>query len=409
MSEQQHCVIIGAGHGASHLAFSLRKLGWDGSITVVGEEPHLPYHRPPLSKNYLSGGKSLQQILLRPAAAYESNDVKLRLSSRVESIDREQKTVLLTSGEVIGYSHLVLATGARARKLALDGEALNGVCYLRNADDVERIKTLATPSKRAVIVGGGYIGLEAAATLRKLGLHVTVVESMDRVLARVTSSTVSTFFERIHREEGVEIRTSTTVDRILGDQAVSGVQLSTKEVLDADLVIVGVGVLPNSAIAEASGLGVDDGVVVDEYCATDDASIFACGDCARGHHDFYGKKLRLESVQNANDQATTVARAICGEKKPYSTVPWFWSDQYDVKLQIAGLPAGYDDLVVRGSPDVGRQFSVVYLRDSTVISVDAINSPVEFVLGKKLLEQQKKISLDMLRNESRKLSECCTT
>ena len=379
------CVIVGASHAGVTCALRLRRLGWTGSITLVGEEPQVPYHRPPLSKDYLKGAKERESILLSGAASYEKADVDLLLSVRVETIDRERHRISTADGTYFEYDKLVLATGARARELPFAKPEVPGVCYLRSMADVDRIRDTANAGGNAVIIGGGYIGLETAASLRSLGVQVTVLEAMDRVLQRITSEPVSTFFTRVHREEGVEIREQSQVSGLIGTKSVEAVHLDSGEQIEADLVIIGIGVIPNTEMAAAAGLKVNNGICVDEFARTDDPDIYAIGDCSNFVHPRYDRQMRLESVQNANDQALTAAKSITGQPEPYNTVPWFWSDQYDVKLQIAGLAEGYDEIVVRGDSTTGRAMSVLYLQNKKLLAVDALNSPRDFVQGKKLI------------------------
>jgi 3-phenylpropionate/trans-cinnamate dioxygenase ferredoxin reductase subunit len=381
----ERCVIVGASHAGTTCALRLRRLGWTASIVLIGEEPHLPYHRPPLSKDYLKGAKERESILLSSAASYEKAGVDLRLGVRVETVDRDRHRISTADGTHIEYDKLVLATGARARELPFANPAIPGVCYLRSMADVDQIRDAANAGVSAVIIGGGYIGLEAAASLRSLGLQVTVLEAMDRVLQRITSEPVSGFFTRVHREEGVDIREQAQVSGLVGSDAVEAVQLDSGEQIKASLVIIGIGVVPNTELAASAGLKVDNGICVDEFARTDDPNIYAVGDCSSFVHPRYDRPMRLESVQNANDQALTAAKSIAGEPEPYNTVPWFWSDQYDVKLQIAGLAEGYDEIVVRGDPTTGRSMSVLYLQNKKLLAVDALNSPRDFVQGKKLI------------------------
>ncbi len=383
--DQQHCVIVGASHAGSQASLRLRKLGWNGKITIVGEEPHLPYHRPPLSKDYLKGAKTENSMHLAAEVNYQNNNIDLCIGTRADEIDRRNRTLRLDSGKFLQYSHLVLAVGSSPRELPLPGANLDGVHYLRYIDDVDRIRSGVREGRRAVVIGGGYIGLEVAASLRMLGMEVTVMEALPRVLQRVTCETVSEFFTRVHREESVDIRTDARVSRVLGDGAVSGVELANGELIDTNLVVVGIGIVPNTSLAEAAGLEVDNGIAVDEHARTSDPAIYAVGDCTSFYHTRYGRKVRLESVQNANDQAIVAAQAIAGTPAPYDAVPWFWSDQFDVKLQIAGLAQGADEQVVRGDPAAGRKMSVVYLKDRKLLAVDALNRPQDFVFGKKLI------------------------
>ncbi|MEM7277846.1 MAG: FAD-dependent oxidoreductase, partial [Pseudomonadota bacterium] len=296
--------------------------------------------------------------------------------------------------------------GARPRALPVPGATLPGVCYLRDATDIARIKQRVSAGGNAVVIGGGYIGLEAAATLRKLDMQVTVVEAQDRVLQRVTTPLISKFFTRLHTEQGVSVLCASGVDAIVGDTEVQGVALGGGEVIPADLVIVGIGVLPNTELAEAADLAVDNGIRVDAFGRTNDASIYASGDCANGEHAHYGLSMRLESVQNANDQGLTVAKSINGDNVAYAALPWFWSDQYDVKLQIAGLTQGFDRQVVRGDSSNGRKFAVFYLKGNTLLAVDAINSPKEFVGSKKLILERAQMNAESLANPEIALSDC---
>lgn len=397
-SEEQNCVIVGASHAGTTCAMNLRRRGWLGSITLVGAEAHLPYHRPPLSKDYLKGVKGRETLHLSNAASYEKSGIDLRLGQRIEAIDRDQKCVSVEDGSQIDYDALVLATGARARKLTFDNASLPGVCYLRDMHDVDRIREAVSADGNAVIIGGGYIGLEAAASLRALGMQVTVLEAMDRVLQRVTSEPVSSFFTRVHREEGVDIRERCQVTALIGGDSIEGVQLASGEQIDANLVVIGIGVLPNVELAVSAGLKIDNGISIDEFARTDDPTIYAIGDCASFVHSRYDRSMRLESVQNANDLALTAVKSMLGQPEAYVSVPWFWSDQYDIKLQIVGLADGADEVIIRGDAMRGRSFSVLYLRDKQLLAVDAINSPRDFVHGKKLILSGDTLNAELLAN-----------
>ncbi|MEM8983557.1 MAG: FAD/NAD(P)-binding oxidoreductase [Pseudomonadota bacterium] len=402
----KHCVVVGGSHAGSQVALNLAKAGWDGAITLIGDEPYMPYHRPPLSKDFLAGAKTLDQLHLRPSAQYEKANVAVRLGETVTAIDRSEQTVTVGDGATLHYDRLVLATGARVRRLPTDGAQLPGVFYLRNAADSLAIQAAAETATAAAVIGGGYIGLEAAATLRKRGLPVTVIEAADRVLQRVTSPEMSAFFERVHTEEGVDVRTSTGVTRILGTSHVTGVELADGAHIDADLVIVGIGVVPNVELAEAAGIDCDDGIVVDELARTSDPNIWACGDCAAGHNRYLSRRLRLESVQNANDQGLVVARSIAGGTEPYDAVPWFWSTQYDVKLQIAGLTTDYTSTVARGDMRSGRSFALCYLDGTRLIAVDAVNAPRDFIMARQLLTDRAEVDVDRLQHADTPLAEC---
>jgi len=401
----QTCVIIGASHAAAQLAPTLRQEGWEGRIIVIGDEAHIPYHRPPLSKTYLSGEKAMDEIYIRPAAVYEKDEVEFLLNTRVDSIDRQNKTLSLSNGESIAYDKLALTLGSRVRKVDLPGVELEGIYYLRDAADVEKIKTKTGKGKKAVIVGGGYIGLETAAVLRKLGMEVTVLEMMERVLQRVTAPEISEFYNRIHTEEGVNICCGVGVSAFEGNVKVEKVICSNGDTHDADLVVVGVGILPNVELAEAAELEVNNGIVVDEFARTSDHDIVAAGDCTFHYNSLYEKDIRLESVQNATDQARVAALTLCGKEKAYEALPWFWSDQYDLKLQIAGLSQGYDEVIIRGDRQNSRSFAAFYLKDGKVISVDAVNKAPEFMVGKRLISGKLLVDKAKLADENISMKE----
>ena len=387
----ENFIIAGASHAASMLAPTLRQQGWQGRIIVIGAEASIPYHRPPLSKDYLAGEKTLDEILIRPAKVYEKSEVEFILNTSVESIDRNNKTVRLSNNETLPYDKLALTVGSKVRKVNLPGTDLAGVFYLRDLRDVERIAPFIIAGANAVIVGGGYIGLETAAVLNKKGMNVTVLEMMERVLQRVTAPVMSAFFTRVHEEEGVEIRCGTGVAGFKGNGRVTGVTCSDGSEFPAELVIIGVGILPNTELAEAAGLKVDNGIVVNAQAQTSDPDIFAAGDCTFHHNPIYDRWVRLESVQNATDQSRVAAGAACGKEVSYNAVPWFWSEQYDLMLQIAGLSQGYDEIITRGDPDNSRSFAAFYLKSGRVIAVDAINKPQEFMATKKLVALKQEI------------------
>jgi 3-phenylpropionate/trans-cinnamate dioxygenase ferredoxin reductase subunit len=396
----EHCIIIGASHAAAQLISSLRQEGWEGRISLIGDEPYLPYHRPPLSKAFFVGEKTEDQLLIRAADFYDKNKVDLLLGSRVTNIDRDAKKIILADRAEISYTKLALTTGARVRKIPLTGGELPGVFYMRDLNDVKQTHKFTGRGKSAVIIGGGYIGLETAASLRKIGMSVTVIEAMSRVLQRVTAPEVSAFYTRIHTEEGVDIRTEAGVDAIVGDKHVEGVRLADGSTVRADLVIIGVGVIPNIELAEAAGLTIDNGIAVDEFATTNDADIVAAGDCTNHYNPIYQRKLRLESVQNATDQAKIAAKSICGKPEAYSALPWFWSDQYDLKLQIAGLSQGFDEVIIRGDSAQGRSFAAFYFCKGRFIAVDAINRPKEFMMSKRALTAGQNVDPLMLPDES---------
>ncbi len=377
-------IIVGAGHAAGQLVASLRLEGFEGSIRVIGDEPYPPYQRPPLSKQYLSGEMELEQVYFKPLEFYETAKAELSLGVRVECIDRAAKTIELSDGTTASYDKLVLTTGTRVRTLPLPGADLEGVHYLRTIDDTDAIGGNIHAGTRVVICGGGYIGLEVAAAATKKGANVTVLEMADRVMNRVVAPEVSAYYEALHAGKGVDIRCNVKVSGFEGTEKVERVTCDGGESFDADLVVVGVGVIPNTELAETAGLACDNGILVDECARTEDPDILAAGDCTNHPNGIYGINIRLESVQNAVDQAAAVANAICGNPTPYAAVPWFWSDQYDVKLQIVGLSQGYDRAVMRGNPD-DDSFSVFYLKDGKLLAVDAINSPREYMMGRRLI------------------------
>jgi len=381
----KNCIIIGASHAGAQLCVSLRQGGWDGNITVIGDEPDLPYHRPPLSKDFLSGDKEIDEILIRPASLYESADVEMKLGTRVGAIDREAKTILTEDGETVAYDKLVLATGARVRRLPVPGEDLGGVYYLRDTNDVRAIKDNVMAGKRAVIIGGGYIGLETAASLRKQGMEVTVLEAMPRILQRVTAPELSIFYKRIHSEEGVKILESVMASEIKQTGKALSVETSCEQSFGADMVIIGIGVIPNVELAKEAGLDVGNGIEVNSFCQTSDPDIYAAGDVTWHFNPIYDRHIRLESVPNATEQAKTVALHMNGNPNPYNSLPWFWSDQFDLKLQIAGLSEGYDDIIIRGDIDGSRNFAVFYFKGDKILAVDAVNSPREFMFTKMVL------------------------
>lgn len=380
--------IVGAGHGGARAAIDLRQLGYEGSISLIGREPELPYERPPLSKEYLAGEKTFERILMRPPAFWGEKDIALRPGVDVAVLDAEERTLIGADGEKIGYGKLVWAAGGEARRLTCSGAELAGVHAVRSKSDVDRLMSeLDRGARQIVVVGAGYIGLEAAAVLTKLGCRVTVLEAQDRVLARMAGVELSAFLEEEHRAHGVDLRTSTIVDCIEGEAGrVKGVRLDDGTLLVCDAVIVGIGIVPAVGPLILAGAGGTDGVDVDNLCRTKLEHVFAIGDCA-AHQNAYarGARIRIESVQNATDMAGTVARVICGDPQPYSALPWFWSNQYDLKLQTVGLNVGYDCTIVRGDI-ASRSFSVVYLKSGAVIALDCLNSIRDYVQGRKLVE-----------------------
>ena len=374
---------------------SLRQKRFEGNIVLVGEEAWLPYQRPPLSKKFLAGELPAERLYFKPPDFYLAPNIDVRLKTRITTVDRERRFVVTATGEHIAYDTLVLATGSRVRRIGVPGSDIDGLHYLRSIDDVSRIRSNLDTARNVVIVGAGYIGLEVAAVIRELGHSVSVVEMADRVMSRVVSPVVSDFFRAEHEARGVRFLLSTALEAFEGDTRVEAVRTSGGHVLPADLVVAGVGIVPNTELAASAGLAVDDGIVVDAHCRTADDAIFAVGDCTSHPNGIYGRRIRLESVHNALEQAKTAAANICGDAVEYSQVPWFWSDQYDLKLQIAGLSAGYDEVVVRGEP-ARRSFSCLYLRDGVLIACDAINAPRDFVQSKELIATRRRIAAERL-------------
>jgi len=389
-------VIVGGGHGGAACAIALRKNGFSGSILIVGKESELPYERPPLSKEYLSGEKVFTRILIRPESFWVDQRIDFRCGSRVVSVNPAEHRIQTEDGTTIGYGRLIWATGGTPRRLSCAGHHLKGVHTVRDRADADRMIAELPNVQTAVVIGGGYIGLEAAAVLTKFGKSVVLLEALGRVLARVAGEDLSRFFEAEHRTHGVDVRLGQVVDCILGDDRVTGVRLTDGTVIDADMVIVGIGIIPEVAPLIEAGADGGNGVAVDTACRTSLPDIYAIGDCAL-HANRYadGTPIRVESVQNANDQATVVAKGIAGQIADYDAIPWFWSNQYDLKLQTVGLSTGYDATVLRGDPAT-RRFSVVYLRAGHVIALDCVGTVKDYVQGRKLVESAAVIAPEML-------------
>lgn len=407
LGEEPGIVIVGAGHAGGSAAAFLRQYGYTGAITLIGEEPIAPYQRPPLSKAWLKGEADAEALMLRPESFYPENDITLILDTKVERIDRAAKTVAWARGGTAPYSHLILATGSRARRIPLPGLELNGVMELRTAADADKLKAALGPGKRLAVIGGGYIGLEAAASARALGAEVVIIEREARVLARVACEALSTFFQAYHARHGVHFVLGAGVEAIVGaDGRAAAVRLAGGALIEADAFLVGVGAVPNQELAAEAGLACNDGVVVDLEARTSDPSIFAIGDCTRRPLPLYAERMhRLESVPNALEQAKQAASAILGRPQPAGEVPWFWSDQYDLKLQIAGLPFEATQIVIRGEPasdSEGRaSFAVFHLdAENRIKAVEAINAAPEFMAGRQLIGQRKPVAPDKLRDMS---------
>ena len=394
-------LIVGAGHAGAQAAIALRMAKFDGSIALLGDEPDLPYERPPLSKEYLSGEKPFERLLIRPASFWRDRDIEVLTGRRVTSVDPEAHEVMCADGFAVAYRRLVWAAGGTPRRLVCSGHDLVGVHTVRTRSDVDRMRSELEEATRIVVIGGGYIGLEAAAVLIKAGKRVTLVEALDRVLARVAGEPLSRFFEAEHRANGVDVRLGASVECIEEhDGRASGVRLASGEVLDCEIVVVGVGIMPAVEPLLAAGAAGTNGVAVDPQCRTSLPDVFAIGDCAL-HSNAYadGAWIRLESVQNANDQAAVVAKTLCGIEDQYEEVPWFWSSQYDLRLQTVGLASGHDQSIVRGDR-AERSFSIVYLRRGRVVALDCVNAVRDFVQGKRLVKEAATISGELLADAS---------
>jgi 3-phenylpropionate/trans-cinnamate dioxygenase ferredoxin reductase subunit len=393
----EHLVIVGAGQAAAQTIQNLRQQNYAGSITLIGDEPYPPYQRPPLSKKYFAGEVARERLLLRPQSFYADKGVALELGRRVEEIDRGARALRLDDGRTLRYGRLLLATGSRARKLEAPGAALAGVHHVRTIADIDSINADLEPGALVVVIGGGYIGLEIAAVAIQRGFKVTVLEAADRVLGRVVCRPVSDFYAGLHRAAGVEIHCSANVRALHGRTRVESVETADGRRFECDVVIVGIGIVPNVELAAAAGLECANGIRVDEHARTADPDVLAAGDCTSHPLPLYGRIVRLESVPNAVHQAKVAAATLLGSPSAYSEIPWFWSDQYDVKLQIVGLSHGYDDVVLRGDP-AKRSFSAYYLAGRRLIAVDAINSAREFAHAKQLIGAAFMIDADVLRD-----------
>lgn len=405
MSSMEPLVVVGAGQAGAELALAARQAGWPGPVVLLGSEAAWPYQRPPLSKGYLQGTASRDSLQLRAPSAYEAAQVTVVTGVNVQRIDRAQRRIHADDGRDWHYGKLALCLGGRARPFLCEGltagEPVPNLRYLRTMDDADAIGAALAPGKRLVIVGAGYVGLELAASATKTGAAVTVLEAMPRVLARVTGPEVSAFYESAHRDAGVRLLTGFSVQRAErgADGAIATLIGSGGERIEADLVVAGVGMLPNIELAQAAGLAIDGGIVVDAQARTSDPDIFAAGDCTVHDSRLYGRRLRLESVPNAVDQARAAAAALCAKPAPAAAVPWFWSDQYDLKLQSVGLSQGYDQCVLRGDPAT-RKFVAFYLSHGALIAADAVNRPADFMQAKRLVAARARPAPKDLSDES---------
>lgn len=403
--EIENCglLIVGAGHAGSELAISARQAGWEGPIVLLGDETALPYHRPPLSKAYLQGKAESASLALRAESAYATGRIDRRPGRRVASVDRATRTVTLADAAQLRYDKLAWCAGGRPRPLAAPGVDASRVPanlhYLRTIDDADRLRADLGPGRRVVVVGGGYVGLETAATARQLGAEVTVLEAQPRVLARVAGPEVSAFYESLHRAQGVRVLTGMQIAAVHCDgERITGVRCADGTHIALDCLVAGIGMIPNVEPLQAAGLADADGVRVDEHGCTDDPDIVAAGDCTSQSHPVYRRRMRLESVPNALEQARAAAAWLAGKPRPVASAPWFWSDQYDLKLQMAGLSAGHDRCVLRGDP-AQRSFCAFYLKEGRLLAVDAVNRAAEFMLARRALAQPVVLDPERLADE----------
>lgn len=393
LSAHHDVIIVGAGHAGTQAAIALRQQKFEGSIALLSDEPAYPYERPPLSKEYLAGEKPFERIMIRPAAFWSEREIDLRLNTEVQSVDADAHTVSLNTGDTLHYGQLIWAAGGAPRTLSCLGRELKGIYYVRSKADCDAIMSRLPDCEAVTIIGGGYIGLEMAAVLRGMGKQVTLLEALDRVLSRVAGPELSDFFEAEHRRQGVDLRVNCAVSKILGAQErVNGVELAGGEIIASDMVVAGIGIVPSvEPLLEAGAKGTN-GIKVDAQCRTSLPDIFAIGDCAAHANQFAGGDvIRVESVQNANDQASTVAKVVTGQNVRYEASPWFWSNQYDIRLQTVGISTGYDEAIIRGDPSA-RSFSVIYMKEGTVVALDCVNAVKDYAQGRNLVTKRIQIS-----------------
>jgi 3-phenylpropionate/trans-cinnamate dioxygenase ferredoxin reductase component len=391
-------LIVGAGQAAAQAVDTLRREGFADRLVLIGDEPHLPYQRPPLSKQFLAGEMAVDRLPFRHQAFYAQHRVELKLGLRARSIDPGARRVALADAQELSYDRLLLSTGARSRPLSCPGAELPGVHYLRSIADAEAIRAASRPGARIVIIGGGYIGLETAATARKLGCVVTVLEMADRVMARVVASRVSEYFEHEHRTQGIKIVCNTRVVRLEGAHSVERVVCADGSSYEADLLVAGVGAVPETELAVDAGLKCDNGIVVDSHCRTSDSAIFAAGDCTNHPSARFGMRVRLESVDNAFEQGKSAALNMLDRPTMHDRVPWFWSDQFDNKLLIVGLSQGFDQQILRGDPAT-RAFTVCYLKGGELIAVEAVNHSKDYMAGRKLISERARPDIEKLADQ----------
>ena len=400
MSENR-CVIVGGSHAGVSLAIQLRREGWSHDILLLNDEVELPYHRPPLSKDFLGSEKTLDEIRLRPAKVFEQSRIKLAFNTNVISIDTDRKTLVLGGNENLQYGKLALCVGSKLKRIP-QGDQFKNVFYLRTAADAQKIKRSLHQKKRAVVIGAGYIGLEISAVLRQFGIEVTIIDLADRVLERVTSQYFSQYVQKLHEEHGVNFMMKTGVSHLEGDTEVKYVICENGEKLACDIVFIGIGVTPNVELAKKAGLKVGKGIIVDERCQTSEEDIYAAGDCTQHYNSFYDKTITLESVQNANDQGRCAATNIAGNHQNYESLPWFWSDQYDSKIQMVGLNNVADEVVVRGDFTASEKsgFALFYLKESRIVAADCVNRPKEFASAKQLIQGKVRLDASTIEDES---------
>ena len=395
-------VVIGAGQAGGWAARTLRDEGFEGGVVVIGDEPYPPYERPPLSKDVLLGKEPAESSYLWPEGTFDELGIELRTGVEATAIDRKAKTVALSGGGGVAYDKLLIATGGRVRKLPIEGVELDGVHYLRGIDDSAAIRADLGEGARLVVIGGGWIGLEVAAAARMLGAEVTVVEALDMLCARALTPDMAAWLLDVHRGRGVDVRLGATIEALTGEGRVNGARLSGGEVLPATAVVIGIGIVPNVELAEAAGLAVDNGIAVDALCRTSDPDIFAAGDVTNHPNDLLGRSLRLESWENAQNQGIAAAKAMLGGETPYCEIPWFWSDQYDVNIQLVGLPSGFDETVTRGERGEGS-FIEFYMKDGRIDGAAAIDSPRDIRFAKRLMQAEKIVDPAALADPAVKL------
>ncbi len=403
MASNKDIIIIGAGHSAGQAIISLKQKKYLGKITVIGDEPWYPYQRPPLSKSFLSGDISRERLYVKPAQYFDDLNIDFQFNTHVERIIPE-KNIVQTKDCDFSFGKLIISTGARPRELNINGTSLKNIFYLRKINDAENIRSSLKKNKSIVIIGAGYIGLEVAAIAIKFGMNVTVIEAQDRVMNRVVSKEISDFYETEHKENGVKFIFNKEVISFEGDKSVEQVVLSDQKCIKTDIVLIGIGAIPNTEITNHTKIKTDDGIVIDNKCCTEEEDIYAIGDCTSHWSSIFNKNIRLESVQNALDQAKIAVNNICGINSIYNTVPWFWSDQYKLKLQIAGISEGYDKTIIRGDKEK-KSFSCLYLKNKILIAIDAINNPKDFIQSKKIIAEKIPLKLDKLNDSKIELKD----